>query len=416
MLIDQALSAKEASKKLAQLSTAVKNRALEHIADALLHNVKDILEANRQDMETAEKARIGAMLDRLMLNEGRIKSIADDVLKVAGLKDYIGDVMEERTLPNGINLQRVRVPLGVVGAIIESRPNVTVDIATLCLKSGNAVFLKGGSDAISSNRVLVRLMKEALGQAGLPFEAIQFVDSTDRAVVSEFLQLKYIDLMVPRGGQGLVDFVMKNATMPVLGAGGAVVHVFVDKFADVKKALDIVVNSKTRRVSVCNALDNLLVHKDVVASFLPKLAERLKEFKVEIRADEAAYALLDGKYPHLKHAVPSDWNTEYLDYVMGVRIIDSIDAALEHIEKHSLRHTEAIVTEDSLRAERFLKTVDAACVYHNISTQFSDGAQFGLGAEVAISTQKLHARGPFALEGLTTYKWILRGEGQIRQV
>ncbi|MBI2463781.1 glutamate-5-semialdehyde dehydrogenase [Candidatus Peregrinibacteria bacterium] len=425
-LVTQAKTAKTASKKLAFVSTESKNKALYRIAEGLKQNTQAILEANAEDVILAQKStdvrdhtnlkRSNSMIDRLMLNEDRIKAIAADVIKVAVLKDYVDDVIEDRVLKNAIRLQRVRVPIGVIGCIIESRPNVTVDVATLCLKSGNAVFIKGGSEAINTNRVLVRIMKEALGQSEVPFEAVQFLDSTDRAIVHEFLKLhEYIDLMIPRGSQKLIQFVRENASMPVIGAGGAIVHLYIDKFADVQKAVPVVINSKTRRVSICNALDTLLIHKDVPAEFFEKLKRQLEKYKVKIYADKRVYALFEGKYPYLQHAGEMDFDREFLDFAFAVKMVDSMDEAMEHIEKHGLRHTDAIVTEDHARAERFLKSVDSACVYHNISTQFTDGGQFGLGSEVAISTQKLHARGPFALEGLTTYKWIARGNGQVRE-
>ncbi|MBI2453199.1 glutamate-5-semialdehyde dehydrogenase [Candidatus Peregrinibacteria bacterium] len=414
-LTAQAQAAKNASKQLALLSTESKNKALEAIASSLLNNMQTILEANCIDMKDGEKAGLGAMLDRLMLDEKRLKAISCEVLKVAELKDYVGEVIEDRVLANGIHLQRIRVPIGVIGCIIESRPNVTVDIATLCIKSGNAAFIKGGSEAIHSNRAIIAVIQDALKNTGVPSDSIQFLDSTDRAQVSEFLTLnQYIDLMIPRGSQKLVKFVMAHSTIPVLGAGGAVVHIFVDEHADISKALDIVVNSKTRRVSICNTLDNLLAHEKIAEKFLPQLAERLREHHVEIRADEPAFKILSEKYEPLRQATKNDWDSEYLDYILGIKIVENLEEALSHISKHSLKHTESIVTENKENAELFLQSVDSACVYHNMSTQFSDGGEFGLGAEVAISTQKLHARGPFALEGLTTYKWIGRGNGQTR--
>lgn len=438
-LISQAKSAKMASKKLALLSAEAKNKALYRISEGIKSNMSAILTANREDVILAEKStnardrdddahsdnicdhadlkRSNPMIDRLMLNEDRIKSIAADVMKVADLKDYVGNIIEDRILPNGIRLQRVRVPIGVIGCIIESRPNVMVDVASLCLKSGNAVFIKGGSDAINTNRVLARLMKEALGESEVPFEAVQFLDSTDRSIVNEFLQLNgFIDLMIPRGSQTLVQFVRKNASMPVIGAGGSIVHIYIDKFADVQKAIPIVINSKTRRVSICNALDTLLIHKNVSIEFFEKLKKQLEKYNIKIHADERVYALFDGKYPYLQYADEVDFDREFLDFALAIKMVDSMDEAIDHIEKHGLHHTDAIVTEDHARAERFLQSVDSACVYHNISTQFTDGGQFGLGAEVAVSTQKLHARGPFALEGLTTYKWVARGDGQVRDL
>lgn len=411
----QAQAAVLASRTLATLSTDAKNAALTKIVVALLARSDEILAANQEDVERMEKPNISAnaagadsnpdpMLDRLLLTPDRIRAMAKDIETVIALPDPVGEIIDERTRPNGLTIQRVRVPLGVVGMIYESRPNVTVDAAVLCLKSGNAVMLKGGSDAISTNRVLVKIMKEVLG------DGLQFIDSTDRAVTTEFLKLKgFLDVIIPRGGKGLIDFVTKNSTVPVIETGASVVHTYVDAAADLDMAVAIVVNAKTRRVSICNALDTLLVHEKIAEEFLKKLGISsevaagkattisIGEHDVELRYDEAGF----GK--------------EFLDYVMAVKIVKSLDDALGHIAKYSLKHSEAIVTQDRATAERFLKEVDAACVYWNASTQFSDGAQFGLGAEMGISTQKLHARGPFALEGLTTYKWVIYGDGQVRE-
>ncbi|MBI5755173.1 glutamate-5-semialdehyde dehydrogenase [Candidatus Peregrinibacteria bacterium] len=415
---NQAQSAKMASTRLALLSTKEKNQALRTIADRILYDMDAILEANREDIARGEKKGLGAMLDRLKLDEKRVRDIAKAVRNVANLPDPVGVILEDRVLPNKIQLQRVRVPLGVIGAIIESRPNVTVDLVALCLKSGNAAFIKGGSDALLTNRALMRLIRDALSETVVSEDAVQFLDTSDRSAVSEFLKLsEFIDLMIPRGSQSLVDFVVKNALMPVLGAGDAVVHLYIDEFADMKKALDCAVNSKTRRVSVCNALDTLLVHKAVAEQFFPLMAKQMQKFHVEIRACKRTMVILDGKYDceKLREAKAKDFDTEFLDYILAVKVVSSFDDALSHIAEHSTRHTDAIITEDSALAQRFLREVDSACVYQNISTAFTDGGEFGLGAEVGIATGKLHARGPFALEGLTTYKWIARGKGQVRK-
>lgn len=415
-LTAQAKKAKEASYVLAKLSTEAKNEALKKIAGRLRANKEEILKANKMDIKNGEKKGLGNMIDRLMLNEQRIDGICDECLNVAGLEDHIGKIMDETKRPNGLRIQRVRCPLGVIGIIYESRPNVTVDAAVLCMKSGNAVILKGGSDALNSNRALVKIMKEALSETEVPEDAVQFIDTVDRAVTDEFLKLSdYLDVIIPRGGKGLIKHVTENAHVPVIQTGASVVHIYVDEKFDIEKAVPVIVNSKTRRVSICNALDVLLVHKNSAASLLPLLAEKLKEHSVEIRACEKAFPALKN-YPNLKNLTPSDYDTEFLDYIMAVKIVDSLDEALEHIKEHSLKHSEAIITENESNAKRFLKEVDSACVFWNAATQFSDGAQFGLGAEIGISTQKLHVRGPFALEGLTAFKWNIYGNGQTRPV
>jgi len=324
--------------------------------------------------------------------------------------------LSERVRPNGLKIQQAAVPFGVILMIYESRPNVTVDAATLSLKSGNAVILKGGKEAINSNRVIVKAIKAALKSVGAPEDAVQFVDSVEKNSIADFLKMKgLIDVVIPRGGKGLINFVVENSRIPVIETGASVVHTYVDKKFDLRFAVPVIVNSKTRRVSICNALDVLLVHKDSAKKILPSLAKELAQCNVEIRADEKAYKILAG-YPKLRRIAVQDFDTEFLDYILAVKIVNNIDEALEHIAKHSLRHTEAIITKDRTAAERFLNEVDAACVYVNAATQFTDGAQFGLGAEIGISTQKLHVRGPFALEGLTTYKWKIYGKGQTRPI
>lgn len=411
----QVAEAQKAARHLAQVSASAKNAALTKMSEAIKRHEKAILKANAEDLKAGEAKGLGPILDRLKLDEGRIAGIVAETLKVVTLKDCVGEVIEERKVESGFKLRRVRVPIGVIGMIYESRPNVTVDATSLCLKSGNAVILKGGSDAVHSNRVLVRVMQEALAQTDVPFEAVQLVDPPTREAVNEMLKMKdEIDLIIPRGGKGLIDFVRENSVVPVIGTGAAVVHIYLDEKADLAKALPVVVNSKVRRVSICNALDTLLVHRQRAKEFLPKLANELNKHKVEIRADAESYEILKGGYENLKEAEETDFDKEFLDYVLAVKVVKDMEEALDHIEKHSLKHTEAIITDDHTRAKQFIKRVDAACVFHNMATQYTDGAQFGLGAEIGISTQKLHARGPFALEGLTSYKWTGEGEYLVR--
>jgi glutamate-5-semialdehyde dehydrogenase len=410
-------AAREASRRLAYLSTEIKNRALYNIADDLLAKKDDILAANRKDFQEAKASGMGAaMLDRLMLDENRLKSISDDVRTVAALPDPVGEVFDMRTLPNGMVIGRKRVPLGVIGTMYESRPNVTIEISVLCLKSGNAVVLRGGKEAINSNSALAGLVQAAIDRAGMSREAVQFIDNTDRALVSHLLKMKeYIDLFIPRGSGELIDFVKENATMPVIGAGVSVCHTYVDRAADIDKAVAITYNAKVQRPSVCNALDTLLIHADIAPDCLPRIAAEWARAGVEMHCDERALAILKAD-PSLKlaPATDDDWGKEFLALVAAVKVVDSLDEALEHIERYSSQADEAIVTEDYSAGMRFLNEVDAACVYINASTRFTDGGQFGLGAEVAISTQKMHARGPLGLKELTSYKWIAFGDGHVR--
>jgi glutamate-5-semialdehyde dehydrogenase len=418
-------AAKAASHRLAYLATEIKNKALLNIASELIARKDEILAANKADYKDGKASGMNAAwLDRLMLNASRIESMAQDVLTVAGLNDPAGEVFDMRTLPNGLQIGKKRVPLGVVGAIYESRPNVTIDISALCLKSGNAVILRGGKEALRSNSVLAKLVQEAATRAGVPEGAVQFIDNPDHALVKHFLQMnQYIDLMIPRGNVELIKFVAENARMSVVTGGIGVCHTFVDKTADLRKAVAIAFNAKVSRPTVCNALDALLVHKDIAREFLPAVAAEWSKASVEMHCDEQAMSILkpvrqaQGKPISglkLKPATASDYGKQFLALVALVRVVDSLDEALEHIEKHGVGHSEAIITEDYTNAMRFLNEVDAACVYVNASTRFSDGGQFGLGAEVAISTQKMHARGPMGLKELTTYKWIAFGNGQVR--
>ena len=410
-------AAKAASRKLASLPTEVKNAALLGIADALITKQDEILAANKLDYKESEASGMGAaMLDRLMLNPSRLEGIANDVKTVAALPDPVGEIIEERTLPNGLHLSKKRVPLGVIGAIYESRPNVTVDISALCLKSGNAVILRGGKEALRSNLALANVVQEAIYKAGVPQGAVQIIESTDRAIIDYMLKMKgVIDLIIPRGGAGLIKYVAENAAMPVLTGGIGVCHTYVDKSADLNKAVAIAYNAKVQRPTVCNALDALLVHVKIAPQYLPLIAREWAKAGVEMRCDKRTLSIL-GPIPSLKlvPAKADDWGKEFLSLIAAIKIVDSLDEALEHIERYASGHSEAIVAEDKSSAERFLNEVDAACVYANASTRFTDGAQFGLGAEIGISTQKFHARGPMALRELTSYKWLIVGDGHVR--
>jgi glutamate-5-semialdehyde dehydrogenase len=416
-LEEKSRAAKAASRRMAYLSAEVKNKALNNIATDLLTRREEILAANQLDYHQAHSEGMNAaMLDRLMLSPERLAAIAKDVLAVATLPDPVGEVFDMRTLPNGLVIGRKRVPLGVIGAIYESRPNVTIDISALCLKSGNAVILRGGKEALNSNSALVKIVQEAAAKAGIPEGAVQFIENTDRALVDEMLKMRqYIDLMIPRGGAGLIRLIGEKATMPVVAGGIGVCHTYVDKSADIDKAMAIVFNAKVQRPTVCNALDTLLVHADIAKTYLPLVAAELAKAEVELRCDEQAMAILKSKSSlNLKPATNDDWGREFLALVAAVKVVGSLDEALGHIERYGSGHSEAIVTEDYNAAMRFLNEVDAACVFANASTRFTDGGQFGLGAEVGISTQKFHARGPLGLKELTSYKWIVFGSGQVR--
>jgi len=411
------LAAKEASKKLAHLSTEIKNRALSDIADGLVSRCEEILLANERDRTEAKASGMGAsMLDRLLLNTDRIVAMAEDVRTVAALPDPVGETIDMRTLPNGLQISRKRVPLGVIGTIYESRPNVTVDISTLCLKSGNAVVLRGGKEAINSSLALAKVVQNAAYNAGVPDGAIQIIESTDRSIVNHMLKMNgLIDLIVPRGGADLVRFVINNSAIPVVAGGIGVCHTYVDKSADPDKAVAIAYNAKVQRPTVCNALDTLLIHADIAEHCLPLIGREWGKAGVEMHCDEAALEILEG-IPSLNvvPATQEDWGKEFLALIAAVKVVDSLDGALEHIEHYSSGHSEAIVSEDQSAVHRFLDEIDAACVYANASTRFTDGGQFGLGAEVGISTQKFHARGPLGLRELTSYKWIILGSGQVR--
>jgi len=416
-LEEKGKAAKAASRKLAFLPTEIKNKALLGVAGVLRTMQDEILAANSQDYKESEASGMSAvMLDRLMLNASRLEAIAQDVRTVAALPDPVGEVIEERTLPNGLQLSKKRVPLGVIGAIYESRPNVTVDISVLCLKSGNAVILRGGKEALRSNLALAKVVQEAAYKAGVPQGAVQIIESTDRALVDYMLKMKgTIDLIIPRGGAGLIKSVAENAAMPVVTGGIGVCHTYVDKSADLNKAAAIAYNAKVQRPTVCNALDTLLVHAEIASRYLPLIAREWAKAGVEMHCDKRALAILK-PIPSLKlvPAKADDWGKEFLALIAAIKIVDSLDEALEHIERYGSGHSEAIVAEDKSAAARFLNEVDAACVYANASTRFTDGSQFGLGAEIGISTQKFHARGPMALRELTSYKWIIIGDGHVR--
>jgi glutamate-5-semialdehyde dehydrogenase len=410
-------AAREASRKLAYIPADVKNTALKNISDDLKSKKDEILSANKIDCDTAKESGMdAAMLDRLLLTSDRLDGMASDVMSVAALADPVGEIFDMRTLPNGLVAGRKRVPLGVLGVIYESRPNVTVDISALCIKSGNAVILRGGREAIHSNTALTRLVSKAGERAGMPAGSIQFIENTDRSLVEHLLKMnQVIDLLIPRGGAGLIKYIRENATMPVVAGGIGVCHTYVDLAANLKNAAAIAYNAKVQRPTVCNAMDTLLVHSDIAETFLPMAAAELSKAGVEMHCDTRAMDILQSDSSlKLAGAVEEDWGKEYLALIAAIKVVDSLDEALDHIARYGSGHSEAIITEDYSAATRFLNEVDAACVYVNASTRFTDGAQFGLGAEVGISTQKMHARGPLGVKELTTYKWIIYGNGQVR--
>lgn len=409
---EMAQQAKRAARSLGALPTAIKNAALLAMAEALIANAARIQDANAADLAAGRESGLSeTLLDRLTLNDARIRGMAEGLQQVAALPDPVGQVLSGGRLANGLEMQRVRVPLGVVGIIYESRPNVTADAASLCLKAGNAVILRGGSEAIRSNTVLARLLAAAGERAGLPAHTLQFIETTEREAAVALMQAEgLVDLLIPRGGERLKKSVMANATVPVLASLGGNCHTYVDASADLKMAADIAFNAKVSRPSVCNAMETLLVHSSVAPALLPSLCARFAAAGVELRGDDAVRAL----FPTARPADESDWATEFLSPILAIHVVDSLDAAIEHISRYGTGHSEAIVTENYSASERFVQEIDAACVYVNASTRFTDGYEFGMGAEVGISTAKLHARGPVGLAELTTYKTILRGSGQIR--
>ncbi|KHT48990.1 gamma-glutamyl phosphate reductase [Vibrio sinaloensis] len=405
-LISMGQAAKEAAFQLATASTAQKNKALAIIADELEANAKVILAANAKDIEKGREAGLTeALLDRLLLNEERLSGIANDVRNVISLNDPVGSELDSKVLENGMSLSRRRVPLGVVGVIYEARPNVTIDIAALCLKTGNASILRGGKETFFSNMELVKVIQSALAKAGLPAASVQYIEKPDRELVSQLLKLdEYVDMIIPRGGAGLHKMCKENSTIPVIIGGFGISHIFVDESADLEKSLNVVENSKVQRPSACNSLDTLLVHEKVAADFLPMLAERLAD-KVALVAEPKAKALLSSAQD-LRDAGEGDFDTEWLSYTLGVKVVADVKEAIDHMRVHNASHSDAIMTNSLENSELFINSVGSAAVYVNASTRFTDGAQFGLGAEVAVSTQKLHARGPMGLEELTSYKWV----------
>ena len=404
--------AKDVSRILGKLGQTEKNAGLFAAAGELEAAASSILEANGQDVDAAVKRGMHAgLVDRLRLDGSRIKAMADGLRDVAALEDPVGEVESMKKRPNGLLIGRKRVPLGVIGIIYEARPNVTADAFGLCFKSGNAVILRGGSDAIRSNEAIVAAIRRGLLAAGLPEDAVQLVEDTSRESARELMRLNgYLDVLIPRGSAGLIRTVVENSTVPVIETGTGNCHVYVDATADFQMALDIIYNAKTQRIGVCNACESLLVHQSIAEEFLPLLKERLDEKQVEIRADEASCRLVPGFVP----AAEEDWGREYLDYILSLKQVGSLEEAIAHINRYGTGHSEAIVTRDYGNAQRFLEEVDAAAVYVNASTRFTDGAQFGFGAEIGISTQKLHARGPMGLRELTTIKYIIYGDGQVR--
>jgi glutamate-5-semialdehyde dehydrogenase len=404
-------SAKAASRALAVAPPETKNAALAAMASALENNTEAILAANRKDMEAAKGNLPDAMLDRLSLTAERVSAMAKGMRDVAALPDPVGRVLSETTRPNGIRIRKVSTPIGVIAIIYEARPNVTADSAALCLKSGNAVILKGGKEAANSNLAIAAAMRGALADTGLPEACVQVMEDNSRETAAKLMRMnECVDLLIPRGGSGLINAVVKNATVPVIQTGAGVCHTYVDRDADIKMAADIIFNAKTSRPSVCNACDCMLVHKDIARKALPAIADRLREKNVEIRGDERVMDIISGCTP----ANEDDWGKEYLDYIISAHIVDDIDAAIAHIADFGTGHSECIVTENEEAAKYFMEHVDAAAVYHNASTRFTDGGEFGLGAEIGISTQKLHARGPMGLAELTSYKYMVFGNGQVR--
>lgn len=409
-LLKQLQLAKNASRAMMNIETKTKNIALEKISQALLTHIPEIIQANQKDLTKAKENHMSdAMIDRLLLNEERISSIAQDVLKLVTLSDPVGDVIREIHRPNGLLIKQVRVPIGVFGIIYESRPNVTVDIACLCIKSSNVCVLKGGKEAFHSNQILTTIMQDAV-KGILPDNSIQLVQKNERFIVTQLITANdYVDVVVPRGGKGLIQHVVQNATVPVIETGAGNCHLYIDKDADLKKAIDISVNAKIQRPSVCNAIETILVHKDIAAIYLPAMVEAF-DGRVEIRGDQMTQKIITCSL-----ATDEDYATEYDDYIVAIKVVDSIEEAINHIYQYSTKHSEAIITENQDSANLFMNSLDSACVYHNASTRFSDGGEFGFGAELGISTQKLHARGPLALIEMTSFQYKIYGQGQTRE-
>lgn len=412
-LLELATKAKNVKYTVASLSSEEKNAAISSVADALEANVKDIIAANAIDMKKGqEKGLSQGLLDRLKLDESRIKGMADGLREVVNLEDPIGKVVDEFKRPNGLDIKKRLVPIGVVGVIYEARPNVTADVFGLCFKTGNAVILKGGSDALESNKAIVKVIKAALDKGGFPVDAITLIEDTSRETATAMMRLNgYIDVLIPRGSAGLIKSVVENASVPVIETGSGNCHIYVDYDADIDMAVNIIVNAKTQRIGVCNACESLVIHENIAPKLLPVLNRALREKGVQIFADEKAKQLMEGSEP----ATEQDFATEYLDYIISVKTVSSVEEAIEHINKYNTGHSEAIITNDDNNAEEFLNGIDAACVYVNASTRFTDGFEFGFGAEIGISTQKLHARGPMGLMALTSYKYTIYGNGQVRK-
>ena len=408
--------AREAEPVLRTMETKIKNRVLKKAAENLVADADAILAANALDMEHGkEKGMSKGLLDRLFLDQGRIASMAEGLCQVSELDDPIGEVLGMKKRPNGLLIGQKRVPLGVVGIIYEARPNVTADAFALCFKTGNVVILKGGSDAIHSNMAIVASLRKTLKEEQIPEDALLLIEDTSRETTAQFMKMnRYVDVLIPRGGAGLIRTVVENSTIPVIETGTGNCHIYVDETADLSMAVDIILNAKTQRVGVCNACESIVVHRAVAKEFLPKLYAALKEYDVQMRGDDAAVEYIGTEKPLVTKATEEDWGKEYLDYILSVKVVDSLEEAIAHINKYNTSHSEAIVTRDYDIAQKFLEEVDSACVYVNASTRFSDGNEFGFGAEIGISTQKLHARGPMGLEALTSYKYIIYGNGQIR--
>ena len=406
------------SKVISNLSAEKTNLLIKNIAKELINQSSQIIDKNKLDIEAAQsKGMSAAMIDRLVLNEERITQISNDALAVSKLDDVVGEIIDHKVMDNGLDVSRIRVPLGVIGVIYESRPNVTIDIACLCIKSGNAVILRGGSESINSNLILTQIIQKVLSDMNLSTEIVQLVQSTDRSLINEMLRLdECIDLMIPRGGQELVNMVAENASMPSITGGVGVCHTYIDESANWNDAVEIVNNAKVQRPYVCNAMDTVLIHSKIASDLLPEIANRLSQSNVEFRCDSRSFDILKNvKNAKTTLASDQDWDTEFLDLIAGVKVVDSLDMALDHIDAHGTGHSEAIITNNSDSISRFRNEVDASAVMINSSTRFNDGGQLGLGAEVAISTNKLHARGPMGLRELMSYKWIVQGDGQIRK-
>lgn len=416
-LEDLCRNAHEVRIKVGTLDTDRKNRVLMDAADALCANEEEILAANAKDVENGKENHMPeALIDRLKLTHERLEAMADGLRQIAALDDPIGEVMNMKKRPNGLIIGKRRVPIGVVGMIFEARPNVTSDAFGLCFKTGNCVILKGGKDAIHSNIAIVSALKQALFKNQVSEYALNLIEDTDRETTNQFMKMnQYVDVLIPRGGAGLIKSVVNNATIPVIETGTGNCHIYVDENADLDMAVSIVMNAKTQRIGVCNACESLVVHKDIADEFLPKAYAALKEKNVEIRGDRQTVDVLGSDKSLVKEATEEDWGREYLDYILSVKVVNDIDEAIAHINKYNTSHSETIVTKDYDHAQKFLNEIDSACVYVNASTRFSDGNEFGFGAEIGISTQKLHARGPMGLEALTSYKYIIYGNGQVRK-